>query len=210
MTVYNLSHPINEKSLLFPGTPPLRLAALSTIQKDGYRETSLTLTSHVGTHMDSPAHLLETGLFLDQFPPDKFWDTAYIFDAQHIKNTIEPEDFEPFIDKFQRAGMLLIFTGYGSLWPNVEYLHNFPVLSEKAALRLTEFNFKIIGMDTMSFDPIASTQLPIHLILLGKKSLLLENVNIPKILVGTTVELVVGPLPIEQADGAPVQIWAKK
>ena len=210
MPVYNLSHPINKKTLLFPGTPPIRLAALSTIQENGYRETGLTLTSHVGTHIDAPAHLLETGLFLDEFPPEKFWDTAYIFDARHIRKKIKPEEFDPFIDKLQTAGMLLFFTGYGSLWPKAEYLHDFPVLSEKAALRLTEFNFKIIGMDMLSFDPIASTQLPIHHILLEKKILLLENVNIPEILIGKTVDLVVGPLPIAQADGAPVQIWAKK
>ena len=65
-------------------------------------------------------------------------------------------------------------------------------------------------MDTISFDPVASTHLPIHHILLENKILLLENVNIPAVLIGKTVELIVGPLPIEDADGAPVQIWARE
>jgi kynurenine formamidase len=210
MAIYNLSHPINEKILLFPGTRPLRHESLNTIQKNGYRETGLTLTSHVGTHIDAPAHLLETGRFLDDFPPEKFWNTAYIFDARHISGEIGPEAFEPFIDKLNPAGILLIFTGHASLWPKTEYLNNFPVLSEPAARRLTEFNFNIIGMDTISFDPVASTELPIHHILLEHEILLLENVNIPEILIGKMVDLVVGPLPMKKADGAPVQIWAKK
>ena len=109
MPIYNLSHPINEKTLLFPGTRPIRHVPLSTISENGYRETGLTLTSHVGTHIDAPAHLLKAGRFLNEFPPEQFWDTAYIFDARHVNEKIQPEAFEPFADKFQKIGMLLLF-----------------------------------------------------------------------------------------------------
>ena len=61
MKVYDLTHRVEAGMTLYPGTPAPRLQKAAQLEWDGYRETELMLFSHVGTHMDAPAHLLKEG-----------------------------------------------------------------------------------------------------------------------------------------------------
>lgn len=58
MRVYDLTHTISEDIPVWPGTEQPRLSEGSAFERDGFRETRLELFSHVGTHMDAPAHML--------------------------------------------------------------------------------------------------------------------------------------------------------
>jgi len=42
---------------VFPGSETPKLTTKSTYEKDGFKETLLQMYSHVGTHMDPPAHI---------------------------------------------------------------------------------------------------------------------------------------------------------
>ena len=46
MKVIDLTHTIKEGMPVFPGTEPPKLDAASTFEKDGFRETLLTMYSH--------------------------------------------------------------------------------------------------------------------------------------------------------------------
>jgi kynurenine formamidase len=82
------------------------------------------------------------------------------------------------------------------------------VLSEAAAHWLAGFNFKGIGVDTISFDAHDSSALPIHRIFLTKNIVLVENlVNLEKIPVGEFVFCCL-PLKLADTDGAPVRAIA--
>ena len=53
---------------VFPGSETQKLTTKSTYEKDGFKETLLQMYSHVGTHMDPPAHIFTNQKTLDQFP----------------------------------------------------------------------------------------------------------------------------------------------
>ena len=53
-----------------------------TQEKDGYRETLICIYSHVGTHIDPPAHVYETGLTLDLLPLTQFIGQAIVIDSR--------------------------------------------------------------------------------------------------------------------------------
>ena len=57
MLVHDLTHTITEDILVWPGTEQPKLSEGSTFERDGFRETRLEIFSHVGTHMDAPAHM---------------------------------------------------------------------------------------------------------------------------------------------------------
>lgn len=57
MRVIDLTHTISENMPVYPGTEPPVLAGANTYEKDGFKETKLTMYTHTGTHMDPPAHL---------------------------------------------------------------------------------------------------------------------------------------------------------
>lgn len=57
MQVIDLTHTIYENMPVYPGTDRPKLEIANTYEKNGFRETLLTMFSHTGTHMDAPAHL---------------------------------------------------------------------------------------------------------------------------------------------------------
>ena len=78
MKVIDLSHAINERMPVFPGSEKPQLTTVATYEKDGYRETLIRMYSHVGTHIDPPAHVYEKGLTLDALPLTQFIGQALV------------------------------------------------------------------------------------------------------------------------------------
>ena len=85
MKVIDLTHTIKVDMPVFPGTDQPKLDSASTLEKDGFRETLLTMYSHTGTHMDAPYHVRDKGMTLDKFPADKFVGKALIVDCSDLK-----------------------------------------------------------------------------------------------------------------------------
>ena len=65
MRVLDLTHTIAENMPVYPGTETPIFAGANTYEKDGFKETKLTMYTHTGTHMDPPAHLFAGRTTLD-------------------------------------------------------------------------------------------------------------------------------------------------
>ncbi len=72
MQIVDLTHMIDEKMPIFPGTEPPKIIQKNTINKDGFAEKILTISTHTGTHIDAPAHMIDGGNSLSDFPIEKF------------------------------------------------------------------------------------------------------------------------------------------
>ena len=68
MKVIDLTHTITEHMPVYPGTGPPKVRPANTYEKDGFKETKISMFSHTGTHADPPAHLFPERTTLDQFP----------------------------------------------------------------------------------------------------------------------------------------------
>ena len=84
MKVIDLTHVIKEDMPVYPGTEPPRLEPANTYEKDGFKETRISMFSHTGTHMDPPAHLFPGRITLDQFPPEQFIGRAVVIDCRDL------------------------------------------------------------------------------------------------------------------------------
>lgn len=71
MKVIDLTHTITEHMPVYPGTEPPKFRPANTYEKDGFKETKISMFSHTGTHADPPAHLFPDRTTLDQFPPEQ-------------------------------------------------------------------------------------------------------------------------------------------
>ena len=85
MRVIDLTHTIREDMPVFPGTENVRLIPVNTYEKDGFKETLLEISTHTGTHMDPPAHVLAGRTTLDQFPAEQFIGKALVIDCRDLK-----------------------------------------------------------------------------------------------------------------------------
>ena len=207
MIIADLTHPIIPHMPVYPGTPAPDIRPAALLHQHGWRETSLTLWSHMGTHMDAPAHLLQEGQTLDTISPSQFFGPAVVLPcATHF---CIPRSVIQETAGIRDADFLLFRTGWENHWSSPAYLHPWPHLSLEAAQWLATQHYKGIGIDTLSPDDAHSEELPIHRILLQAGILLLENLCGLEQLPTVPVQLTALPLLYDHADGASARIVAQ-
>ena len=177
MKVIDLTHTIKTGMPVFPGTEPPKLDSASTFEKDGFRETLLTMYSHTGTHMDAPAHVREDGITLDKFGADKFVGKAIVVDCSDLSegDTIDISYINKYKGIIEDAEFVLFKTGWDRYWDTEKYYGNFPVISEEVADYLISSNKKGIGLDVISIEAIESEDLPMHHKVLKNNLVIIEN-----------------------------------
>ena len=85
MKVIDLTQTISNAMPVYPGTAPARLEVVNTYEKDGFRETLLSMTSHTGTHMDAPFHLFGHRTKLDEMSAAQFVGKALVIDCHDLQ-----------------------------------------------------------------------------------------------------------------------------
>lgn len=209
MKITDLTHTIYPGMSVFPGTGQPVFNKVNTIELHGFRESIITMYTHTGTHMDAPAHMLDNGLFLDEFDVEHFIGNAIILNFSDLKTgLISVDDLIPWKKKIQNVEFLLIKTGWSKYWGRSKYYNNFPTLSEAAAEWLTGFKLKGIGIDAISIDNMASTTFVVHKILLSNNILIVENLTNLDSVENECFIFCVMPLKTMDSDGSPVRAIA--
>jgi kynurenine formamidase len=207
--IVDLSHPISPAMPLWPGTPRPEFSDLYSVGRDGFGERWLQLSSHTGTHLDAPAHLLEGEATLDCLPVDRFIGKGALLDLRNPQS--EPVSLEQLLlhrATIEQAQFLLLHSGWSWFWGTAKYDRDYPVLSEDAASWLCGVGLKGIGIDAPSFDEPGSEALPVHRCLLGAGLILIENLTALDRLDGHAFFLSALPLPISDAEACPVRAVA--
>ena len=204
MRVYDLTHTVRTGMPVYPGTEPPTVTPAATLARDGYRETAVSLWSHVGTHMDAPAHLLAEGTTLDRLPPERFMGPAALLDCRG-QERVTPETAETL--PLSELRFVILRTGWEERFGAPSYFAGYPRLTPEAAQRLAAAGLYGVGIDAPSVDPVG-VPLTIHRILLGAGLVILENLRGLDAL-PARFELLALPLRIGDADGAPARVLAR-
>ncbi|MEI7788693.1 MAG: cyclase family protein [Chlorobiaceae bacterium] len=209
MRVFDLSRTIEPGMPCYPGTPEPEFHLLSSIEKDGFAEQQFTLSSHTGTHVDLPSHILPAGRSLDDCSLDRFIGKGFAIDLRDsVSGAITIEALQVFQDQLQKCEFLLLCSGWSKFWGTAEYYTGYPVLSSAAALWLGGFQLKGIGVDMISVDASDSGDFPVHRTLLEKGILLIENLADLSPLFGTSFTFFAFPLKIAHAEASPLRAVA--
>ncbi len=201
MKFIDLSHTIDEKGSVYPGNPAPKLIRIATHNTNGYAELHLTLTTHTGTHIDAPFHMLEDGAKITDLPPESFYGKAYCISTDSQAFTLESLKDVP----FGEIDFLLLRTGIDKNWGTDDYFSTYPVLTQEAARFVAGKGLKGVGIDAISIDEIDSTSFDIHKILLSQGMIIIENLTNLRQVCGEIFTLSVFPLKIKDADGSPVR-----
>jgi kynurenine formamidase len=209
----DLTHKISARMPYYPGTPKPESSKFCTIEKEGYTELELKITTHTGTHIDAPAHIISGGKTLDMYDIGDFMGTAAILDCHgkwdHHNRLIHHTFVEEFLERNPTVDFMVLRTGWHHKWGCSHYFEGFPVLSEEAARLITQSKVRCVCMDTISADRVEDSELPVHRALLGSGVMIAENLtNLDKIS-EEHFELYLIPLYIEHADGSPLRAFAK-
>lgn len=207
-TIIDLSHVINEGMSVWPGSSKPEIKRTAGFETHGFNELLLKITSHTGTHIDAPAHLIRDGKTLDKFPVEHFIGTACVVQCNN-NSILDKKLIEKVLEDIAVPEFLLFHSGWAEKWADKTYFDDFPILTKEAAEYLGILALKGVGIDAPSFDPVTSADLPIHHILMKNGILLLENLCNLEIL-SNQCDLFCFPLKIENADGSPARIVAIK
>lgn len=210
MKIIDLTHTIKENMPVFPETEPPKLSFVSTLEKDGFRETLLKMYSHTGTHMDAPAHVINNGVTLDKFSGNKFIGIGIVVDCSDLSegDKIDISYINKYKGIIEDAEFVLFKTGWDKYWDTEKYYSKFPIISEEVADYLVNSKKKGIGLDVISIDSIESEDLPIHNKVLKHNLVIIENLcNLDQI--GSNLfTLCALPLKFINSDGAPTRVIA--
>lgn len=177
-------------------------------ESDGFHELSLHLTSHMGTHIDAPFHILKNGKSLNDYALDHFTGSAICIKVEDQK-MIGLESFISHQERIENHDFLLIQTGWSSKWNAHDYMTEYPALSNALCEWLAQRCLKGLGIDMPSVDPPTSEKLPNHHHLLENDVLIIENLTNLKTLPRSTFEFFVFPLKFERMDGGQVRACAR-
>ena len=204
----DLSHPIDRGMPVYPGTPIVTIQDEGIIENDGFREKSLHFSSHTGTHIDAPAHILPEGLTTDQLNLSAFTGNGLVLNlnGSDAKQLAEIRSFE---QDLKAIDFILFCTGHDKYWGNKAYFKNIPVPSPELVNYLCSFQLKGIGIDAISIDSVGSTTLENHHTILRKKMIIIENLTNLSQLEGKKFRFNCFPLPIKSGDGSPVRAMAE-
>ena len=200
MKYIDLSQTFNVDMSLYPNSQPPIIEQIASAKKDGYNMMHFDITNHLGTHLDAPGHMIENGKCIHQIPLEKFQGKGIVIDCTNhesiginlIKGKIEGYD------------VVLFYSGWEHKYFDKEYYFNYPVLTNEAAIYITETTVRIVGVDYFSVDPIDATEFSVHHILLSKEFILYENICNLSQLVNKEFHFYGFPILVE-ADGFPVR-----
>lgn len=199
----DLSMPVNEKTVVFPGDTKPVFEQAGTLAKDGFVDHVIHINNHLGTHIDAPDHMLENIKMLNEYPVDRFICDAICIDARgHARLGV---DLLNGVEMSPRQAVLF-YTGQGDNYKEQAYATDYPPIDVELTTKLADSKVSMVGVDMISFDHDAP--FPIHKALLSKDVLLIENlVNLGSV-VGKNFKLYALPIKLE-LHAAPARVMAQ-
>jgi len=212
MKIYDISIPISNEMIVWPGDPPVNIRTISSIAKGDDANVSLVQMSvHTGTHIDAPKHFLESGQTTDQIPISQFSGKTLVLEIDPNEELITSSVLtrHPDWDLVKQSKKVLFKTKNSSLWQTQPHLffRNYVGIDKSGAETLAELDLELIGVDYLSIAPFSDTTQP-HNILLSKGIILLEGIDLSDVPPGF-YEMICLPLSFSGVEGAPARAILK-
>jgi len=207
MRVVDLTHHLSNDMPLYPGMPRPSFVDTARVEDDGYAMSEYRLMNHIGTHVDAPAHQV-VGATLDDIPIERLVTDAVVLDfSTHTRGPITRADIAPYLEHIYPGNIVLVYSGGSRYWGTDAYWTSWCYPDAEAAQALIERDISAIGFDGPSADPVDTTTFDLHKVWLRAGRLILENLtNLDQVPERTL--LVVAPLKVRGANGAPARIYA--
>jgi arylformamidase len=200
--IYDISRTINPNLAVWPGDTPFSAEKVLAMSRGAsVNLTTLTLSSHTGTHADAPYHFVNDGLTINQVPLAAYLGPATVVTVEREAGPLTPADFP----NLEWSGLerLLVHSG-ASHKPLAEFPTEFIYPSPELAAWLGQHGVVLFGSDAPSMDDMNSKSLPGHNALHQHGIAILEGLLLADIPDGR-YELIALPLKIESGDGSPIR-----
>jgi arylformamidase len=196
----DITQPLGRRTATWPGDTPVQIDwTLDMSKGDNVSVSRITLSPHVGTHADAPAHFEPEGPSTGTFELAAFLGPVRVTDARWAKSVslglLESQDAL----RVQR----LLVRCLPQARPE-EFVSDFPPLETEAADALVQAGLRLYGTDAASVDPVQSAAMAAHRVLGAAAIPILENLDLSRAEPGE-YDLVALPLKLVEAEATPVR-----
>ena len=203
MKIIDISTPISENMLIYPGDPKVSIKKIKTYQKDGLQVSTIKMGLHTGTHIDAPSHYLPRGKTIDQIPLESLTGEAIVCDLTNANSgdAIRGRDLKKY---GIRAGDIVFLKTVNSDHGKKKFSKKYVYLDEDGADYLAEKKIKAVGIDCLSIEKFDSSNAAVHKKLLKKGIPIIEGLILRHIAGGRYLTHC-APLRIEGAEASPAR-----
>lgn len=201
--IYDVTVPLEESVVTYPGDPPYRRTLAAALPKDSCNTSRLDFGAHTATHVDAPLHMMAGGSDVAQFPAESLVGRARVIEISDPRAVTLSELKGKWVDGTVRV---LLKTRNSTLWNKGSFQSDFVYIEPAAAEFVAEQEIQLLGFDYLSIEKPSSPGHPTHLALMKKKIVILEGLNLERVPSGEYV-IFCGPLKLKGSDGAPARVF---
>jgi kynurenine formamidase len=215
MQLVDLSHTIEQGMPLFsPAAPQPKiypwLSHAQSAHSGNYLGCSCEITevrflTSIGTYLDSPYHFHAMKDSIEKLElsqcvlPGLVVDCTAFQKRQPITaNVLKGQDIS--------GKAILFYTGWSQYWGSAEYAEH-PYLTQEAAEALSQGGARLAGVDFLMIDNSRDPARPVHVTLLAKDILIVENLTNLKNLPKTDFTFHAAPVKVSGAAAFPVRAY---
>lgn len=197
------SIPLRNAMVHWPSDPPIRIERLLDMERgDANNLSTISMSSHAGTHMDAPLHFIRQGIGIDKMPLDTTVGRVRVIEI-HDSESIKPEELAS--HRIRRGERILFKTRNSSCcWQTDTFVEDFVFISKEAACFLARRGVRVVGIDYLSVGGFKRDGVETHQILLEGGVWIIEGLDLSRVRQGK-YDLICLPLRLDQGDGAPAR-----
>ena len=201
--VYDISAPLNTAPA-YPGDRPYFQEWMARLDEEkDYCLSALSLSSHAGTHLDFPSHLLKRGKSQERYSLKRFIIPAEVISVSG-EGPILPSGLP--VCKINKGQALLFKTSNSKrhLMHQAAFSEESVCLSPDTAHLCAAWEVSLVGIDYLSVDKYGDNSLIVHRTLLENDILILEGIDLAQVPSGG-YSLICLPLSLKNAEASPVR-----
>jgi arylformamidase len=199
MEIIDITQTLEKDMLTYPSVKEFNLKLIRDYKKGDHMSLSeFSMSSHLGTHVDSPYHFINNGDKITDINLSTFYGDCQVIEIPQNKKNISKDFLENISIKSRR----LLFKTANSYSFNDEFNNDYVYISKEAAIYLTEKDVVLVGLDYMCVDKYKDPDRSTHIALLSSGILILESIILKNVAPGEYI-LNCFPLPIKDAEAAP-------
>jgi arylformamidase len=202
--IFDITVPLDAASLVtWPGDPPFRLDAVSTLDDEGCLVSQLSMSAHAGTHLDFPSHVMAGGKGAGDYAASDFVLPAVVVDVPHGADAVTHDHV---LGANLLPGDAVLFRTRNSAegaCRSGRWSARYVALTPEAARACVGAELRLAGIDAQSVDR-PDDDLPVHRILLANGILVLEGLDLSDVPPGRYT-LTCLPLRIPGCEASPVR-----
>lgn len=202
--IYDVSVPIRDGGLVYPGNPEIRISLQQSLALGaGANVSNVAFGSHTGTHVDAERHFFDDGRTVDQIPLETLMGPATVLEYGPETSSVGRSDLEGH-DLADVKRVLLKTRNSTYLTQDPTFHRDYTYLAPDGAEYLVQLGLELVGIDYLSIEQFHSGHHRTHLTLLGAKVIIVEGLNLVDVPAGK-YDFYCLPIKLAGCDGAPAR-----